>query len=433
MTTRTRIRTRAPRSPIAMLVALALAVLVGLTGCGTTMRDLPIPGTGVSGDTMEVEAEFAEVLNLAVGAPVKVNGIDMGKVKKIEVKDFVARNGEHSLLEERRLAYVACTRARSRLLLSSWVWGPTGQTPRLPSRFLEEVRAMDVADRVDWAEMPETKDEGNPALAVARHLQESRRFAVPHLDVTMAGHGRRFWLLAASALLLSLFTAPAGQLMNEFLRDERGYSAARISLFTILTNTPGAIGIVIGLAIGARAGVHTPVSACASGNESIALGIDMIRLGRADVVVVGGTEAAVHPLPMAAFGQMMALSKRNDDPEGASRPWDKGRDGFVLGEGAAALVLESEEHARARGAKVYAEAAGAGIPADSHDIAQPDPVGRGATRAMEMALREAHMSPDEVVHINAHATSTPQGDLAYSAHTLVSAGPPSLQDNGQAQ
>jgi 3-oxoacyl-[acyl-carrier-protein] synthase II len=108
----------------------------------------------------------------------------------------------------------------------------------------------------------------------------------------------------------------------------------------------------------------------------------------------------------------MALTKRNDDPEGASRPWDKGRDGFVLGEGAAALVLESEEHARARGAKVYAEAAGAGITADSHDIAQPDPVGRGATRAMKMALREAGMEPDEIVHINAHATSTPQGDIA---------------------
>jgi 3-oxoacyl-[acyl-carrier-protein] synthase II len=138
----------------------------------------------------------------------------------------------------------------------------------------------------------------------------------------------------------------------------------------------------------------------------------MIRLGRADVVVCGGTEAAVHPLPMAAFGQMMALSKRNDEPGRASRPWDKGRDGFVLGEGAAVLVLESEEHAKARGAKVYAEAAGAGITADSHDIAQPDPVGAGATRAMKMALREADMEPSEVAHINAHATSTPQGDVA---------------------
>jgi 3-oxoacyl-[acyl-carrier-protein] synthase II len=177
----------------------------------------------------------------------------------------------------------------------------------------------------------------------------------------------------------------------------------------LMPNSPAAN---IGLVIGAKAGVHTPVSACASGNEAIALGIDMIRLGRADVVVVGGTEAAVHPLPMAAFGQMMALSKRNDDPEKASRPWDKGRDGFVLGEGAAVLVLESAEHAEKRGAKVYAEAAGAGITADSHDIAQPDPVGHGATRAMKMALRESGIKPGEVAHINAHATSTPQGDVA---------------------
>jgi len=199
-------------------------------------------------------------------------------------------------------------------------------------------------------------------------------------------------------------------LSNYDALNEKG--PRRVSPLAIPMLMPNSPAANIGLAIGARAGVHTPVSACASGNEAIALGIDMIRLGRADVVVVGGTEAAVHPLPMAAFGQMRALSKRNDDPAAASRPWDKGRDGFVLGEGAAALVLESEEHARARGAKVYAEAAGAGITADSHDIAQPDPVGRGATRAMEMALREADMSPDEVVHINAHATSTPQGDLA---------------------
>ncbi|QNN53279.1 beta-ketoacyl-[acyl-carrier-protein] synthase family protein [Nocardioides mesophilus] len=186
----------------------------------------------------------------------------------------------------------------------------------------------------------------------------------------------------------------------------------RVSPLAIPMLMPNSPAANIGLAIGAKAGVHTPVSACASGNEAIALGIDMIRLGRADVVVVGGTEAAVHPLPMAAFGQMMALSKRNDEPERASRPWDKGRDGFVLGEGAAALVLESEEHARRRGAKVYAEAAGAGITADSHDIAQPDPVGAGATRAMKMALVEAGMEPSDIHHINAHATSTPQGDLA---------------------
>src|SRR5688572_5706346 len=193
------------------------------------------------------------------------------------------------------------------------------------------------------------------------------------------------------------------------LRDKGPRRVSPLAIPMLMPNSPAAN---IGLAIGARAGVHTPVSACASGNEAIALGIDMIRLGRADVVVVGGTEAAVHALPMAAFGQMMALSKRNDDPTRASRPWDKGRDGFVLGEGAACLVIESEEHATARGATVYAEVAGAGITADSHDIAQPDPAGLGATRAMSIALRESGVAPTDIKHINAHATSTPQGDLA---------------------
>ncbi|WP_109507247.1 beta-ketoacyl-[acyl-carrier-protein] synthase family protein [Nocardioides speluncae] len=189
----------------------------------------------------------------------------------------------------------------------------------------------------------------------------------------------------------------------------------RVSPLAIPMLMPNSPAATIGLRIGAKAGVHTPVSACASGNEAIALGIDLIRLGRADVVVVGGTEAAVHALPMAAFGQMMALSKRNDDPEAASRPWDKGRDGFVLGEGAAVMVLESAEHAAARGAEVYAEAAGAGITSDSHDIAQPDPAGLGATRAMKRALIESELAATDIAHINAHATSTPQGDVAEAA------------------
>ena len=199
-------------------------------------------------------------------------------------------------------------------------------------------------------------------------------------------------------------------LSNYDVLKEKG--PRRVSPLAIPMLMPNGPAASVGLAIGPRAAVHTPVSACASGNESIALGVDMIRLGRADVVVVGGTEAAVHALPMAAFGQMMALSKRNDEPERASRPWDKGRDGFVLGEGAAALVIESEEHAKARGARVYAEVAGAGITADSHDIAQPDPQGLGATRAMKMALRESGLEAGDIVHVNAHATSTPQGDVA---------------------
>ncbi len=186
----------------------------------------------------------------------------------------------------------------------------------------------------------------------------------------------------------------------------------RVSPLAVPMLMPNSPAAHVGLTVGAKAGVHTPVSACASGNEAIAHGIDMIRLGRADVVVVGGTEAAIHPLPMAAFANMMALSRRNEEPERASRPWDRDRDGFVLGEGAAALVIESADSARARGARVYAEVAGAGITADSHDIAQPEPEGRGATRAMQRALREADLAAADIVHINAHATSTPQGDVA---------------------
>jgi 3-oxoacyl-[acyl-carrier-protein] synthase II len=186
----------------------------------------------------------------------------------------------------------------------------------------------------------------------------------------------------------------------------------RVSPLAIPMLMPNSPAANIGLALGAKAGVHTPVSACASGNEAIAHGIDMIRLGRADVVVVGGTEAAIHPLPLAAFSQMMALSRRNDEPEKASRPWDTDRDGFLLGEGSAVLVIESAEYAEARGARIYAEVSGAGITADSHDIAQPDPAGLGATRAMKMALVESGLAARDVIHINAHATSTPQGDIA---------------------
>ena len=186
----------------------------------------------------------------------------------------------------------------------------------------------------------------------------------------------------------------------------------RVSPLAVPMLMPNAPAAQISLYVGARAAVNTPVSACASGNEAISLALDQIRLGRADMVLAGGTEAAIHPLPMAAFANMMALSKNTADPTTVSRPWDTARDGFVLGEGAGVLVLESEEHAKARGATIYAEVLGAGITADSHDIAQPDPAGRGGTRAIERALAESEISPSDIVHINAHATSTPQGDIA---------------------
>jgi 3-oxoacyl-[acyl-carrier-protein] synthase II len=179
----------------------------------------------------------------------------------------------------------------------------------------------------------------------------------------------------------------------------------------LMPNGPAA---AIALELVARAGVHTPISACASGAEAIGQGLEMIRSGRADVVVCGGTEAAIHPLPIAAFANMQALSKRNDEPERASRPYDKGRDGFVYGEGSGIVVLESAEHAAARGARVYAEVAGVGMTSDAHHIAQPDPVGAGAAQAMVDALADADLAASDVVHLNAHATSTPQGDVAES-------------------
>jgi 3-oxoacyl-[acyl-carrier-protein] synthase II len=186
----------------------------------------------------------------------------------------------------------------------------------------------------------------------------------------------------------------------------------RVSPHTIPMLMPNGPAAVIGLELSARAGVHCVASACATGAEAIALGLDIIRSGRADVVVAGGTEAVIHPLPIAGFSSMRAMSTRNDDPERASRPWDKGRDGFVLGEGAAAVILERAEHAAARGARVYARLAGSGITSDGYDIVQPHPEGAGFVRAVQKALDDAQLTGKDIVHVNAHATSTPTGDMA---------------------
>ncbi|WP_052852242.1 beta-ketoacyl-ACP synthase II [Streptomyces avicenniae] len=188
--------------------------------------------------------------------------------------------------------------------------------------------------------------------------------------------------------------------------------ARRVSPHTVPMLMPNSPAANVGLEINAQAGAHAPVSACASGAEAVGYAVEMIRTGRADVVVAGGTEAAIHPLPIAAFANMMALSKNNDDPQGASRPYDKGRDGFVLGEGAGVVVLESAEHAARRGARVYCEILGQGLSGDAHHIAQPEPTGRGIATALQNLLDSSDLKPEQVVHLNAHATSTPQGDVA---------------------
>ena len=188
--------------------------------------------------------------------------------------------------------------------------------------------------------------------------------------------------------------------------------ARLVSPHTVPMLMPNGPAANVGLELGARAGVHTPVSACASGAEAVGYALEMIRANRADIIVAGGVEAAIHALPMAGFASMKALSTRNDAPEKASRPYDLNRDGFVLGEGGGILVLEEYEHAKARGAKIYAEIAGQGLTSDGYHIAAPDPEGSGVTRAIALALDDAGLTPRDIVHLNAHATSTPAGDVA---------------------
>ena len=191
---------------------------------------------------------------------------------------------------------------------------------------------------------------------------------------------------------------------------ERG--PRRVLPMTVPMLMPNGPAAAIGMDLGARAGVRTAVSACASGNESIANAFHRIQNNEADVVVAGGAEAAIHPMPIAAFAAMHALSKRNDDPTKASRPYDVDRDGFVMGEGAGALVLETLESAQARGAKIYCEIVGGAVTSDSYHITAPDPEGSGAARAVLAALAQAGADVKDVEHVNAHATSTPVGDIA---------------------
>lgn len=254
-----------------------------------------------------------------------------------------------------------------------------------PSELMDrvEIRRLDrseqfalIASREAW------KDAGEPAVV-------SERLGV----VIASGIGGVLTLLGAYDVL-----------------KEKG--ARQVSPHTVPMLMPNGPAAHVGIEIGARAGVHTPVSACASGAEAVGYAFEMIRNGRADVVVAGGTEAAIHPLPMAGFANMKALSTRNDDPERASRPYDQDRDGFVLGEGAGILVLELLEHAKARNARIYGEVVGQGLTSDGFHIAAPDPEGTGATRAIQQAIASSGIDAKTIVHLNAHATSTPVGDIA---------------------
>ncbi|WP_431812749.1 beta-ketoacyl-[acyl-carrier-protein] synthase family protein [Kocuria sp. cx-455] len=188
--------------------------------------------------------------------------------------------------------------------------------------------------------------------------------------------------------------------------------ARRVKPMTVPMLMPNGNASSVSMEFKARACAITPVSACASGTEAFYQGLNLIREGKADVVIVGGAESAIHPVTIAAFNSMQALSRRNDNPQAASRPFDLDRDGFVMGEGAGACILESEEHAKARGAKIYAELAGAGLSADAHHITSPATGDEGGpARALKESMATGGFEPGDIKHVNAHATSTPVGDI----------------------
>ncbi|MFT6973649.1 MAG: 3-oxoacyl-[acyl-carrier-protein] synthase II [Pontimonas sp.] len=264
---------------------------------------------------------------------------------------------------------------------------------------------------VTFAGQAKVKAEEVLARQEIKRLDPSAQFALISAREAWADAGSPD--VASERILVDYATGIGGlwTLLNgwDTLRDK---GPRRVLPMTIPMLMPNAAAAAVSMGLGAKGGARTVVSACASGTESIANAYEHLQLGLADVIVAGGTEAVIHPMPIAAFAAMQALSKRNDEPHRASRPYDVNRDGFVLGEGAATLVLETKEHAEARGARIYAELAGGGVTSDSFHITAPDPEGLGAARAVMAALAQAGASPEDVTHINAHATSTPVGDIA---------------------
>jgi 3-oxoacyl-[acyl-carrier-protein] synthase II len=266
----------------------------------------------------------------------------------------------------------------------------------LPVHFAARV-ATEPADQMERVELRRLDRSEQFALIASREAWKDA--GAPDLDKERLG------VVIASGIggVITLLD----QFDNLKEKGARGVSPHTVPM--LMPNGPAAN---VGLELQAKAGVHTPVSACASGAEAIGYALEMIRNNRADVVVSGGVEAAIHQLPMAGFAAMKALSTRNEAPARASRPYDADRDGFVLGEGGGVLILEEYEHAKARGAKIYCELVGQGLSSDGYHIAAPDPDGAGVQRAIKFALADAKLSTKDIVHLNAHATSTPAGDVA---------------------
>jgi 3-oxoacyl-[acyl-carrier-protein] synthase II len=282
-------------------------------------------------------------------------------------------------------------------------------TSDFPVSFACEVKDLDVAKYVDAKSSRRMDRCTHLALAAARQAE-----ADSGLDV--AAVGERAGVAVGTAMGgVESFEQSVEQL------DARG--PARFNPFRIVQIIPNLSAGWVSIELGTRGPLLTESTACAASNMAIGDGLDAIRLGRADVMFAGGTEAPVTKLGTAGFAAMRATSRRNDDPKRASRPFDRERDGFVMGEGAAMIVLEELEHATARGATIYAELIGYGVSSDASHVSDPDPTGENPARAMRMSFADGDIEPEDIGYVNAHGTSTPAGDAGETRVLKLALGP----------
>lgn len=266
-------------------------------------------------------------------------------------------------------------------------------------RIAGEVKGFDPLDYLDRKDVKRTDRFVHLALAATQQALEDAQFRITHLNAEQVG--------------VVLGSGIGGiRVLEEQQTIYLHKGPDRCSPFMVPMMIANIAAGHVAIHFGAKGPNFCTVTACASGSNAIGDAFRLLQRGEVQAVIAGGTEAAVTPLSVAGFSAMKALSTRNDAPEQACRPFDRDRDGFVMGEGAGILLLEELEHARSRGAKIYAEIVGYGLTCDAHHITNPAPAGEGAARAMRLALKDAGIRPEEVQHINAHATSTPVGDVA---------------------
>jgi 3-oxoacyl-[acyl-carrier-protein] synthase II len=273
-----------------------------------------------------------------------------------------------------------------------------GEFDALPTRLAATVARENVEGRLERTAARTVERVQHLALIAAREAWEQAKAQ----DVTDP---------ARVAVVLGTAVGGIAALPGQTLLVEE-HGPRRVSPYLMSALMPNASAASVALHLGVHGGARTTASACASGAEAVAFALELLETGQADVVIAGGAESCVHPMTLAGFAQLRALSRRVDEPASASRPFDTARDGFVLGEGAAVLVLERPEHAAARGAEVLGRVLGAGITSDAHHLIAPDPEGAQAARSIGLALRAAGLTPADIGHVSSHGTATPAGDLA---------------------